>query len=146
MQAAIVAAIAALAGVALSRILDTWTETTKWLREHRSVSYAAYLGAVERYLSGVLVTQGDRNFRTSAQGMELDRIHGDLQVFGSERAGRAADEVRDKLLAIHAIGAKHGGPGTLEHEFLATVGPAVHECRTAIVALRSIMKRELRVK
>jgi hypothetical protein len=144
--AAVVAALAALAGVALGRILDVLTESTKWLREHRSVAYAAFLGAAERYLSGVLVAQGAPSFRLSVQGTELDRIFGDLQVFGSDAAYSAAQEVRTALMKIHRIRPVPGDEQITYEDFEAAASPTVSECQAAFNALRSIMKRELKVK
>lgn len=119
METAVVAALAALAGVALGRLLDVWGETRRWLREYRSVGYAAFLGAAERYLSGVLVERGAAPFRSSAQGMELDRTLGHLQVFGSEAANLGADQVRDALLKFHALRSSHGAAEIADDAFQA---------------------------
>src|SRR5260370_22733939 len=101
MGAAVVAALAALGGVGLGQFLNIWGASTQALREHRSIAYAAFLGAVERYLSGVVAARGSDEFRTSEQGKELDRIYGDLETFGSETAYRSAQDVRAKLMRIH---------------------------------------------
>jgi hypothetical protein len=141
-DAAILAAIAALAGVALGRVLDLWTTSKTWAREHRSIAYAAYLGAVEQYISGVLLAKGNSAYRGSAQGLELDRIHGDVQVFGSEAARIAADRVRESLLKLHLV--SPGAPTVAM--YIDAAEPAVAACRNATDALRAIMKRELHIR
>jgi hypothetical protein len=146
MGAAVVAALAALGGVALGQLLNLWGESTKWLREHRSIAYAAFLGAAERYLSGVLVAKGAGDFRASEQGRELDRIFGDVQVFGSDAAYSSAQDVRTKLIQLHNVLPAQDTNGTSDQAFEVLAEPIVHDCRMSIDKLRSVMKRELGVK
>jgi hypothetical protein len=145
MITAVVAALAALAGVVLGRILDVWSDSRRWLREYRSIGYAAFLGSAERYLSGALVARGAQEYRSSEQGMELDRTFGHLQVFGSEGAYLAAARVRETLLQLHAIQAK-SDRDTNPQSFLDMAEPVLVGYRTAVEELRSTMKKELRVR
>jgi hypothetical protein len=146
MEAAVIAALAALAGVVLGQILNSFGESTKWLREHRSVAYAAFIGAAERYLSGVLAAKGADDFRTSYAGTELDRIYGDIQVFGSEAAYLSARRVRDELLQIHTFKPGSNSNIATGNDFDTAVQPTVQSCLSEIDVLRSCMKRELRVR
>src|ERR1700757_4317612 len=112
MWTAVITALAALAGVALGRLLDVRVESAKWLREHRAIAYGAYIGASERYLAGVLIAGGAQDFRGSEPGKELDRIYGDVQVFGSDSTYPLARDVRENLLHIHTLQPKDvSGPG-----------------------------------
>lgn len=145
MMTALIAAVAALAGVALGRFLDVWSESRRWLREYRSVGYAAFLGSAERYLSGVLVAMGDQNFRSSAQGMELDRTFGHLQVFGSEAARIAAERVRDALLSFHALDLNETKGEMSVNSFVEQAEAAIDCYNAAIRTLRSSIRKELHV-
>ena len=144
MQEAVIAAVAVLAGVIVGRLLEARGESTKWLREHRSIAYAAFAGSVERYLTGVLIAKGSDGFRTSTQGKEMDRIFGDLEIFGTERAYLAASEVRRHLLRLHelatSVNSKIADPG-----FETSAQPIVRDVHDALREMRTVMKSELRV-
>ena len=104
------------------------------------------MGAVERYLAGVINAKGDPTFRASAQGLELDRIYGDVQIFGSDEVGVLATSVRDALVAIEHLVATDKRANLAIPEFVSLASPAEQSARAAIAVMRSRMKRELRVK
>jgi hypothetical protein len=145
MTTAAIAALAALAGVALGRFLDSWTETRRWLRERRSDAYGAFLGAAERYLSGALVVYGKEDYKASPQGMELDRVYGDLQLFGSEAAYNAAQQVRNVFNEFHAL--RLSADNTSQDHAYTEIALAVTErYRAEMDRFRRIAKGELRVR
>lgn len=109
MTAAIVAAVAALSGVAIGKLLDAFVGTRSFRNEHRAGAYGAFMGAAQGYRSGLGTIQpGDFSYGASAQGLELDRAHGDLLLYGSDRADELSDAMLKTLEQIG--GAFAGGP------------------------------------
>jgi hypothetical protein len=89
MWGAIVAAIAALGGVALGKLLDVRSEARRWRREQKTEAYASLAGAARAYLAGAQGAEDLTYWATSAAAVALDTAHGAVKIVGSKAVGDA---------------------------------------------------------
>jgi hypothetical protein len=137
MMTAVVAALAALSGVALGKVLDVLADSRRWLRDRRADAYGAFLGAAARYLSEAPTTW-DREEATP-QRLELDRVYGDLLVFGSTSGGSIAQGILRTLADIRRAYSEGIQAGEGVEQLIA-------EYQVRVDQFRSAAKSELQIR